>query len=114
MPGQQDVDHAPKGKGGAVPDRLYPGDKSPSLRECLRPGPSAQLRPLHGAVLPAKRLPDKSQAVPRGPEEVSIEAANRANERGQRIRGPTEGRPKSEGKRGKTKRVDLNRDVETC
>ena len=50
--------------------------------------------------------------VPRGMEKVSIEAANGANERGRHIRSPSEGRPESEGKRGKMKRVDLDGDME--
>ena len=95
--------HAPKGKGGAVTDRLYTGDGPPSLKEFLLPGPAAQLRPLHGDGLPSKRLPDGAQAVPRGLEEVAIESTNGANKRGRRICGPTEGRPESEDKRGKTK-----------
>ena len=114
MLGRDDVDHAPKAKGGAVPDIVYPEDGPPSLWECLRPGSSAQLRPLHGAGLPAKRLSDGAQAVPWGPEKVAVEAANGTNERSRRICSPTEGRPKSEGKRGKTKRVDLDGYVETC
>ena len=103
VPGREDVEHTPKGKEGAFPDRIYPGDGPLSLREFLRPGPSAQLRPLNGDGLPAKRLPGGAQAVPRGPEEVAIEAADVANKRGQRICGPTEGRPESKGGRGETK-----------
>ena len=75
VPGREDVVHAPKGKEGAVPDRLYPGNGPPSLQECLCPGPAAQLRPLHVTGLTAKRLPDGAQAVPMGQEEVSIAAA---------------------------------------
>ena len=106
--------HDPKGKGGVVPDRLNPGDGPPSLQECLRPGSSAQLRPLHGAGLPANHLPDGAQAVPRVTQEVTSEAAEGANEGGRRIHGPEEGRPESEGARGETERVDIGGDVDTC
>ena len=111
---QEDVVNAPKGKGGAVPDRLHPGDGPLSLRECLLLGPSAQLGPLYGAGLPANCLPDGTQVVPKGEQEVTSEASEGANEGGQRIRSPTEGRPESEGVRGETEQVDLGGDVETC
>ena len=80
--GQEDVGNATEGTVGAVPDRLYPGDRPSSLQECLRPGPSAQLIPLHVAGLPAKRLPDRTQDIPRGTEEISSEAADKTNEGG--------------------------------
>ena len=105
VPGWEDVVHAPKGKGGAVPDRIYPGDRPPSLRECLCPGPLARLRPLHGAGLPAKHLPDGTQVVHREIEEVSSEAADRANAGGRRINVHTEGRPESEGERSETEQM---------
>ena len=114
VPVREDVVYALKRKGGAVADRLYPGDGPLSLLECLRQGPSAQLRPLHGVWLPAKILPDRAKAVPRGPENFTIEATTGSDEIGWSIRGSTEGRPKSEGDRGKKKRLDLYGDVETC
>ena len=51
-------------KGGAVPDRLHPGDGPRSLWEFCRPGPSAQLGPLPGPGLPAERPPDGAQEIP--------------------------------------------------
>ena len=105
--------HAPKGKGGAVPDRIYPGDGPTSLRECLRMVPLAQLRPLHGAGLPAKRLPDGSQEVSRGKETVADDFADEANMGRSTFRGPTEGRPKIQTARGDTKRLGIRGDVET-
>ena len=59
-----DVGDASEWKGNAVPDGLHPGDGPPSLWECRYPGPSAQLRPLHGPGLPAERPPDRAQEVP--------------------------------------------------
>ena len=106
--------HATEGKGGAFPDILYPGDRPPSLRECLRPGPSAQLRPLHGPGLPAKHLPDRTEEIPKGTEAVATEPAHETNTGGKIIRGPTEGRPKSATSSGETERVDIGRDVDTC
>ena len=111
---QADVGHATEGKGSAVPDKLYPGDGPPSLWECLRSGPLAQLGPLHGPGLPVKRLPDGTQEIPRGAEEVATEVADETNTVGRSICGPTEGRPESEGARGETERVDIGGDVETC
>ena len=112
--GQEDVGHAMEGKVGAVPDRLYHGDRTPSLQECLRPGPSAQLGPLHVPGLPDKRFHDGAQEIHRGAEEVAAEAANKTNTGVRSIRGPTEGRPKSEGARSETERVDIGGDVESC
>ena len=68
----------------------------------------------YGAGLPANCLPDGTQVVPKGEQEVTSEASEGANEGGQRIRSPTEGRPESEGVRGETEQVDLGGDVETC
>ena len=113
MTGQEDVEHAPKGKGGAVPDILHPGDGPPSL------GNVSVWDPRHNSdhymvlgCLPSASLTNHKQYLG-GPEEVAIEASNGANERGRCICGPTEGRPKSEGERGEIKLVDLDRDVET-
>ena len=112
--GQADVGNATEGKGGAVLDRLYPGDGPPSLRECLHTGPSAQLGPLHGPGLPAKHLPDVTQEILRGKEAVAAEAADKTNMGGQSIHGPTEGQPKSATASGETERVDIGGDVEAC
>ena len=112
--GQADVGNATEGKGGAVPDRLYPGDRTPSLRECLRPGPSAQLGQLHGPGLPAKRLPDGTQEILWGKEAVADEAAGEIDTGGQNVCGPAEGRPESATARGETKHVDIEGDVEAC
>ena len=98
-------------KGGAVTDGLHPGDGPPSLWECIRPGTSAQLGPLYGPGLPAKRLPNGAQEVFRGKEAVSDEAAGEANTGRQKFRGPTEGRPESATARGETKRLDIGGDV---
>ena len=54
----EDVGDDQKGKGGAVPDGLHPGDGPPAPQECRRPGPSAQLGPLHGPGVYTKRTPD--------------------------------------------------------
>ena len=62
--GLADVGDASERKGGAVPDGLHPGDGPPSHQECRRPGILAQLRPLHGPGLPAKRPPDRAQEIP--------------------------------------------------
>ena len=112
--GQADVGNATEGKRGAVPDKLYPGDGPPSLWECLRPGPSSQLGPLHGPELPDKRLPDGTQEVLRGKEAVADETANETDTGGQKFRGPTEGRPESATMNGETERVDIGGDVEAC
>ena len=112
--GQADVGHATEGKGGAVPDRLYPGDGPPSFRECLRPGPSAQLGPLHCPGLPTKRLPDRTQEMPWGMEEVAAEAANKTDRDGQNFCSPTEGRPEIATAGGETECVDIGGDVEAC
>ena len=89
-------------------------DGPPSLRECLCPGTSEQLGPLHGPGLPAKRPPNGTQEVLRGKEAMANEAANESNTGGQNFRGPTEGRPKSATARSETERVDIGGDVEAC
>ena len=66
-------------EGGEVPDGLYPGDGSPSLWECLCPIPSEQLRKLHGAGLPAHRLPAGAQALPRGTKKTTPATTTGAN-----------------------------------
>ena len=106
--------NATEGKGCVVPDRLYPGDGLPSLQECHCPGPSAQLGPLHGTGLPAKRLPDITQELPRGKEAVAEEAADETDTGGQNFRGSTEVRPESATARGETERVDIGGDAEAC
>ena len=104
--------NATEGKGGSVPDRLYPGDGPPSLREYLLPVPSAQLGPVHGPGLPANRLPDGTQEIPRETEAVVAEAAGETNTGEQNTCGPTEGRPKIATTSGETERVDIDGDVE--
>ena len=110
--GSADVGNASERKGGAVPDGLHPEDGLPSLRECRRPGTSAQLGPLYGPGLPAKRLPDGSQEVYRGEETVSGEATVEANTGRSTFCGPTEGCPESATAQGKMKRLDFREDVE--
>ena len=82
MSGPADVENAQEGKGGAVPDGLHPGDGPPSLQECHRPGPSAQLGPLHGPGLSAERTPDGDEAIPGRAETVAGEATGKTNEDG--------------------------------
>ena len=99
-------------KGGAVPDGFHPGDELPSLRECLPPGPSAQLGPLHDPEFPVKHLTDGKQEVYRGEKTVIDEAADEANTGRSTFCGPTEGHPKSATARGETKHLDIRGDVE--
>ena len=80
--GPADVGNAQEGKVGAVLDGLHPGDGPPSLQECHRPGPSAQLGPLHGPGLSAKRTPDGDEAIPGRAETVAGEATSKTNEDG--------------------------------
>ena len=47
-----------KGKGGAVPDGLHPGDGPTAPQECRRPGPLAQLGLIHGPGMYTKCTPD--------------------------------------------------------
>ena len=89
-------------------------DGPPSLRECLRPGPSAQLRPLHGSGLPANRLPDKTQEIPQRKEAVAAKAADETNTDEQNFCRPTEGRPEIATASDETERVDIEGDVEAC
>ena len=77
-----DVGNAQEGEGVAVPDGLYPEDGPPSLQECHRPGPSAQLGPLHGPGLSAERTPDGDEAIPGRTEMVAGEATSKTNEDG--------------------------------
>ena len=55
--GREDVEHDLGGEGGEVPNGLHSGDILPSLLECVRPGPQAELRPLHGYGMPPQRPP---------------------------------------------------------
>ena len=80
--GPADVGNAQEGKVGAFLDGLHPGDRSPSLQECHRPGPSAQLGPLHCPGLSAKRTPDGDEAIPGRAETVAGEATGKTNEDG--------------------------------
>ena len=109
----EDVGDAPKGEGGEVPDGLHPGDAQPSLQERRRPGPSAQLGPLHGPGLSAKRPPDGTQAILGREEAVAGEAAAGTNTDVPTFCGSKEIRTKSATARGETKRLDLGVDVET-
>ena len=103
-----------EGKGGTVPDSLYPVERPLSLRECLRPVPSAKLGPLHGPGLPSKHLPDGTHEVLKGKEAVAGEAANEADMGGQTFRGPTGGCTKIATASGEKKHVDIGGDVEAC
>ena len=60
VPGREDVVHAPKGKGGVVPDRIYPGDGPPSLWECYHPRP------------PPRGPPSGSEIRPGGPRIIML------------------------------------------
>ena len=104
--------NAQEGKGGAVPDGSHPGDGPLSLQECHRLGPSAQLGPLHGPGLSAKRTPDGDEALPGRAETVAGEATSKTNEDGRTLRGSTESRTESETAGGETKRLDIGGDVE--
>ena len=114
MSEQADMGHSTEGKEGAVLDRLYPENGPPSLQECIRSVPSAQLGPLHGPGMPAKRLPDGTQEIPRGAKAVAAEAADETNTGGRSICSPMEGHPESATLSGETERVDIGGDVKTC
>ena len=64
--GQEDVDHDLGGDGDAVLDGLQSGDRFSYLCKCLRTGPQAQLRPLHGYGLRTQCLPEVACQVTRG------------------------------------------------
>ena len=113
MSGSEDVGDDSKRKGGAVLDVLHPGDGTPSFQECCRPGPSAQLGPLHGPGLPDERPPDGAQVIPGQEETVAGEAAGGTNADRPTFRDSTESRTKGATTRGETKRLDLGDDVET-
>ena len=84
----------------------------PSLQECLRPGPPAQLGPLHGPWLPAERTPVGDKAIPGGAKAVAGEATDKTITDGRTLCGSTESRTKAETAGGETKRLDLGGDVE--
>ena len=109
----EDVGGASERKGGAVPDGLHPGDGPPSLQECRRPGPSAQLGPLHGPGLPAESPPDRAQEIPGREETVACEAAGETNADRPTFRGSTEDRTEGATARGETKNLDLGEDMKT-
>ena len=111
--GSEDVGDDPKGKGGAVPDGLHPGDGPPSFQGRRSPGPLAQLGPLHGPGLSAEHPPDGAQEIPGREETVASEAAEGTNEDGSTFRSSTESRTEGATAQGKTKRLDLGVDVET-
>ena len=52
------------GEGYEVPDRVYSGFQSSDLSERGRPGPTTQLRPLHGHGVSAFLLPKGSLLLP--------------------------------------------------
>ena len=52
------MDDGETGEGGEVLDGLYSGVQLPDLSECGRPGPAAQLRPLHGHEVSTRCLPE--------------------------------------------------------
>ena len=109
----EEVGDASKMKGGAVPDGLHPGDGPPSFQERRSPGPSAQLGPLHGPGLPAKRPPDGAQEIPGREKTVASEAAGETNANRPTFRGSTESCTEGATARGETKRLGLREDVET-
>ena len=41
VPGQEDMEYDPEGEGGEVPDGFHPGDRSPSIWECVHLRPQA-------------------------------------------------------------------------
>ena len=110
--GPADVGHAEEGTGGAVPDGLHPRDGPPSLQECLRPGPPAQLIPLHGPWLPDERTPTGDKALPGGTKAVAGEATNKTITAGRTLCGSTESRTKAKTVGGEMKRLDLFGNVE--
>ena len=111
--GSEDVGDASEWKGGAVLDRLHTGEGPPSLQECRRLGPFAQLGPLHGPGLPTKCPPDRAQEIPGMEETVAGEAAGGTIEDGPTFCSSTESRTKGATARGETKRLDPGDDVET-
>ena len=60
----------------------------------------------------SKRLPDRTQEIPRGEKAVAAEAGDKTDMGGKNFRGPTEGRPESATASGETERVDIRGDVE--
>ena len=63
--GHQDMEHAPTGEGGAVPDGLHYRDITPSVPEHLRLGPQTQNIPLNGFWVSPRRCPDQSYLIRR-------------------------------------------------
>ena len=80
--GPADVADDKEGTGGALIDGLHPGEGPPSLQEYHRPGPSAQLGPLHGPGLSDKCTPVGDETLPGRAEAVAGEAAGKTNEDG--------------------------------
>ena len=85
----------------------------PSLQERRSLGPSAQLGPLHGPGLSAKRPPDGAQEILGREEAVAGEATAGTNTDGSTFRVSTESRTEGATVRGNTKRLDLRVNVET-
>ena len=112
MQGPADVGHAEEGTGGAVPDGLHPRDGPPSLQECLRPGPPAQLGPVHGTWLLPERTPVGDKAIPGGTKAVASEATDRTITAGHTLCGSTESRTKAKTAGSEMKRLDLGGNVE--
>ena len=115
VPGREDVEHDMGGEGGEIPNGLYSGDGSPYLLECFRPGPQAQLRPIHGSGMPPQHPPPEGTCqIPWGAQVAPPPTTDRPDKGGQNICGPTKGRPEAPGMRCEEKRVDIGGHVETC
>ena len=111
--GQENMDHRPDREGGEVPDGLHPRDESPSLLECIRLGPHAELRPLIGPGLPLQRPPGGTIQVPQEVQASPHPTTGHPDEGGWNLRGRTEVCPKTSGLGCEGKRVDLRGHVET-
>ena len=62
-----------------VPYRDIPEETAVRPQDVVRPGPLAQLGPLHGPGLPAESPPDRAQEIPGREETVACEAAGETN-----------------------------------
>ena len=110
--GLTDVGHAKEGTRGAVLDGLHPRYGPPSLQECHRAGPPAQLGPLNGPGLPAEPTPVGDEAIPGGAKAMAGEATGKSITDGRNLCGSTESRTEAKTAGGETKRLDLSGDVE--
>ena len=109
--GQRDVEHTPRREGGALLDRLHPGNRPPSAPVRGVPGRKAQHITLLGYGLPPRSRFYQALALPRKVEALPAESPKDPRRSRPPVRGSFRVHPQTTSAEAAPPGVDLARDL---